>query len=110
MRIKTLRIKLHKAKLPPWLYQLILSLFSVRVKGGVEEYLTTALHDKLGALSAEVVAHATLVVAHTTLTRPRPGKRAATRGSTLATRGCTLATRAALLPTSSHQLAPAHTS
>ena len=62
MRIKTLRIKLHKAKLPPWLYQLILSLFSVRVKGGVEEYLTTALHDKLGALSAEVVAHATLVV------------------------------------------------
>ena len=57
VRIKTLRIKLHKAKAPPWLYQLILSLFSVRVKGAVEEYLTTALHDKLGALSAEVQTH-----------------------------------------------------
>ena len=58
MRIKTLQITLHKAKLPPWLYNVILQLFSVRVKAAVEEYLTTALHDRLGALSAEVLPRA----------------------------------------------------
>jgi len=58
VRIKTLLITLHKAKVPPWMYNMILALFSDRVKAAVEEYLTTALHDKLGALSAEVLPRA----------------------------------------------------
>lgn len=57
VKIRELDIRLQKTP-ASWLYNAMLSLFSVRVKAAVEEALTSVLSDKIGVLSRELLPKA----------------------------------------------------
>ena len=57
VKIRQLDIRLQKTP-ASWLYNAMLSLFSVRVKAAVEEALTSLLSDKIGVLSRELLPKA----------------------------------------------------